>query len=247
MRGRANAFVQAGAAGDIRISGNYDKRGVYALLVVVVLLIATGVVVLWRLTGRDEAPVTPPAAISELRLKADCRSGWVVPDRGDAPIPVDVRRPADAVLGTGGEVVVTAQGRGDTSVVLQSARVEVLSRRPARTGIYLPSWCQAEMPPRFFRLDLAEAAPELVPVALEGEPAIFPFRVSGLEPEQFVITAFSPDEEVEWLLHLRWTSGATEGELVVDDRGTPFRTTGVGASRRFCLAEGGNRWQVPPC
>ncbi|ROP40789.1 hypothetical protein [Saccharothrix texasensis] len=247
MSGHADAVVQAGRVEHVRIGDQHDRRGVVALLVVVVLVVVAGVAVVWRLTREEPAPPVAPLADTDLRLKDDCTSGWVVPERGDAPVPFTTRRPVDAVLATGGEVVVTVQGQTRTSVVLQSAWVEVLSRTPARPGVYLPSACQSDVVPRFFQLDLAAASPELVPRVFEGEPLTFPFRVDEVEPEQFVITALSPDdEEVAWRLHLRWTSGATEGELVLDDRGEPFRTTGIAAARRFCLLDGGSRWQ-PSC
>ncbi|NUT46825.1 MAG: hypothetical protein HOV94_05815 [Saccharothrix sp.] len=246
MSGHADAVVQAGSVRHVQVGDQHDRRGVFALLVIVVVVVVAGVAVVWRVT-REEEPPAEPLATTDLRLKDDCSSGWVVPGRGDEPVPFTTRRPVDAVLTSGGEVVVTVQGRTGTSVVLQSARVEVLGRAPARTGVYLPAPCQADVVPRFFRLDLAAAHPRLVPWSPEGEPVTFPFRVDDVEPEQFVITVVSPDaEEVEWRLHLTWTSGDTEGVLALDDRGVPFRTTGIAAARPFCLVEGGARWQ-PSC
>jgi hypothetical protein len=246
MNGQAGAVAQIGTAHDVQVGDRHDRRGVFALLVVVVVVVSAGVAVIWRLT-REPDPSGRPAAATELRLQWDCQSGWVVPDPGDAPIPYSGKhRPVNAVLGTGGEVVVTVQGLSGTSVVLQSARVEVVGRASARTGAYLPSKCQSEVEPRYFRLDLAAATPELEPWAVEGEPPTFPFRVDDVEPEQFVITPLSPNEDVAWRLHIRWTSGADEGELVVDDRGEPFRTTGIGNARPFCLAEESAQWQ-PSC
>jgi hypothetical protein len=71
-----------------------------------------------------------------------CKHGWVVPDTGAAKITevwtpsTSVGRPKDSVLGDGGWVKVTVQGRHDVAVVLDSIRVEVVARRPAMKGLF---------------------------------------------------------------------------------------------------------------
>lgn len=245
-----STVVQSGTAANVHLGDTHDRRGLYALLTVIVLLVvSTAVVAVLIADGQDTsapASASPPlGAASNLRLKKDCASGWIVPDT-TRPVPYSAR-PVDAVLGTGGEVVVTVQGTTGRSVVLQSARVEVLGRSPARAGAYLPSSCQAVQAQRYFRVDLDQPVPELVPVSHDGPVVTFPFRVSDTEPELFVITAMSPGAEVEWRLHISWTAGAEEGELVVDDGGKPFRTTDITAARPLCLAKGGAQWREPPC
>ncbi|MGW4112148.1 hypothetical protein ACWEFJ_14840 [Actinosynnema sp. NPDC004786] len=248
MHGRVDAVVQTGSVRDVRIGDDHDRRGVFALLVVVVLLVVAGVVAVWRVTADEEPPASPLAATTDVRLKKSCQSGWVVPDPGDVPIPISTRkRPAGAVLGSGGEVAVTVQGLTGAAVVLQSARVEVVRRAPAMTGAFLPSPCGAEVEPRYFRLDLDPVAPEVVPWDDEGGPVPpFPYKVNDFEPELLVIRPYSGTEDVEWRLHLRWTSGGQEGELLVDDGGTPFRTTAVVAARPFCADTEAFVWR-PSC
>ncbi|MFE2757603.1 hypothetical protein ACFXGA_36940 [Actinosynnema sp. NPDC059335] len=74
----------------------------------------------------------------------------------------------------------------------------------------------------------------------------FPYKVNDFEPELLVIRPYSGTEDVEWRLHLRWTSGGQEGELLVDDGGTPFRTTAVVAARPFCADTEAFVWR-PSC
>ncbi|MFD1149961.1 hypothetical protein [Saccharothrix hoggarensis] len=245
MHGHVDAVVQSGTVRELRIGGHDDRRGVIALFVVVVLLVVAGVVVVWRVTRAEEPPATPLAVATDQRLRLDCpESGWVVPDRGDEPIPHGGGRPpADAVLGSGGEVVVTMQGLTGASVVVQSARVEVVRVADPLPGIFLPAVCEAGVEPRFFRLDLEAASPTLVPLSVDGTPVVdFPYRVNDFEPEQLVITPIAR-RDVEWRLHLKWTSGAAKGELVVDDGGKPLRTTGAGAARRFRFDTDTSHWR----
>ncbi|WP_199440178.1 hypothetical protein [Umezawaea beigongshangensis] len=247
--GRIEKVVQSGTIDQVHVGDrhqvNHDRRGIAALSGVVVLLLA---LLAWVLASRESPPAgeepadeEPLAAITALLPKNDCVSGWVVPEVLDGPVDRTDERPAGGVLATGGEVRVTVQGLTGDSVVLQSARVEVVARRPAMTGTFLASGCESGVAPRFFRVDLTDPAPALVPWT-EGEPGAddeplkdFPYKISDVDPEQFVITPFSPVEDVEWRLHLSWTSGDRRGDLVVDDDGRPLRTTATTAARHFCV------------
>ncbi|MBP2335350.1 hypothetical protein JOF41_001528 [Saccharothrix coeruleofusca] len=239
MSGRAGTVVQARR---IRIGGSDDRRGLYALLVVALVLVLVIPFVVWRMTATND-PDTPLAVVTSVSLPADCDTGWVVPEPGDA-VPRS-ERPAGAVLSSGGEVAVNVQGLTGRAVVLRKMEVEVVDRAPAMRGAFLQSGCGSDMTPRHYRLELSAGAPELLP-GKETQP--FPYKVAEADPEQFVITPFARAEHVRWRLHLHWSSGDEEGDLVVDDNGEPFGTTDTTATTgRFCLEEPDHRRWVPGC
>lgn len=263
MTGEARNVVQTGSAQNITIGGaSNDRLGVIGLAIVAGLLVVA-VVVVAALTlpsqldpdrsaadtgggrttsdaGNAQASGPPVAAVSSY-LPVGCRSGWVVPDRGDEPIPYSPRKPpTGAVLGSGGEITVTVQGLTSRSAVLQSMTVDVVRRSPAVAGVYLPLGCQGEVPPRRSRLDLDAPAPLITP---EPGSVSFPYKVNDVEPEQFVITPEVTTGDIEWRLLLKWTSGTDQGELVVDDSGKPFRTTAATAARQFCFDSKTSVWR----
>src|SRR4051794_30728083 len=65
------------------------------------------------------------AAVASVGARDHCASGWVVPDAGDAPIPM-AGRPPGSVLGSGGAVTVTVRGLTGDAIVLQRPVIEVL-------------------------------------------------------------------------------------------------------------------------
>lgn len=177
------------------------------------------------------APEGGVAAVTSIGVRDHCASGWVVPDTGDAPVPM-AGRPSGSVLGSGGAVTVTVRGLTGDEIVLGRPVVEVVSRRPALPGVFLPAPCDAALPPGFLTADLDRPTVLLAP---DGEPAEFPYQVTGTEPDQIVIRPVSTTDDVEWRLRIPWTSGVGTGELVVDDDGTPLRTTATSAARPFCV------------
>lgn len=241
-------IVQAESIDAVHVDGSrqvhhHDRRGSLVLGVIVVLLIGVGVYV-WT-TTRPAGPQGPAsglaavAAVVDVAPKSDCKSGWVAPDPGNAPIRYGAP-PTGSVLTAGGEVTVTVQGLTDDSVVLQGIDVEVLARRPAMSGVYLPSGCGSDLTPRYFQVDLAASRPTL---EAEGGVVGFPYKVSGSDPEQFVITPLLGDGAVDWRLRISWSSGDRKGELVIDDHGQPLRTTAITRARPFCIEQpDGLRW-----
>ncbi|MER7003708.1 hypothetical protein ABT297_11795 [Dactylosporangium sp. NPDC000555] len=195
--------------------------------------------------GGPAAPSGPPVAAVSSVAGVSCRSGWVVPDHGAAPIPYLPDRAPDGGVATGGaEAVVTVQGLTGRAVVLQSMTVEVVRRRPPLAGVYLPLGCQGGVSPRKYRLDLDAAAPRIVP---ETGTVTFPYRVDQLEPEQFLITPDVTTGDVEWRLLLSWTSGADRGTLVLPEAGKPpFRNTATTAARELCADLAAWAWK-PSC
>jgi len=221
---------------------------------VLLLVVAGGLVVLLNQTGDSKQPL---AVQSKVNLPKDCSGGWVVPDTGDTPIKGDfTARPPNAELSDGGQVTLTLQGLRSSAVVLDSMRVDVVSRKPAAKGVLLPAYCGSNIVPRSFRVDLGQPMPTAKPqdghdggdVVKAGD---FPFKISDTDPEQFIVTALSPTEDVEWRLVLAWSSGSQHGELVVDDNGKPFRSTATTNTRFFCPDPNNSTWHLPnedaPC
>ena len=260
MSGEARNVVQTGSAESISVGATHDRRGVIALMVVAIALILAIVLVVVFTTSRNPVPESdngratsgagggrsgesPVAAVASYAA-VGCRSGWVVANRGDDPIPyTSAKPPAGAVMSSGGEVKVTVQGLAGKAVVLQSMEVEVVRRSQPMTGIYLPLGCQGEVPPRKFVLNLDAPAPKIVP---QPGTVTFPYKVNEAEPEQFVITPEVTAEDIEWRLHLKWTSAPDEGELVLGGSGQPFRTTATTAARKFCFDDRNRMWR-PSC
>src|SRR5262249_27592292 len=126
-----------------------------------------------------------PLAAAVTTQPVPCRSGWVVPDRGQHMIPdVPGQQPAGAVLSSGGSVIVTVQAAAGRTVVLQYRTVVVVHRAPSLAGIYLPAGCQEELVPRKYELNLDSPAPRVVP---RPGSIGFPYKITNDDPEQFVI------------------------------------------------------------
>jgi hypothetical protein len=182
---------------------------------------------------------TPPsrtsvAAVTSFAPVSCSDSGWVVANRSRDQIPYSPEKaPADAVLSSGGQITVTVQGLNRRSVILQQMRVEVMRNSPEVSGTYLPLGCQGEVTPRHYVVDLDATVPQVIP---ERDSAPFPYKVSEIEPEQFLITPKVKSSDVEFRLIIKWTSGNDQGELVLPESGKPpFRVTATTASRKFCM------------
>jgi hypothetical protein len=81
-------------------------------------------------------------------------------------------------------------------------------------------------------------------------PAVdFPFKVTTTDVESFIFTVASLKEDIDWRLHLRWSSAGETRDLPIDDNGKPFRTTSTKAAKPYCFTYGssadGPGW-VPP-
>ncbi len=239
MSGTAKIVVQAGRAESVVISPGAGRRLVIVGAVVALALVAGIVWVAVNASGSDvgtdqaSTPTEAARVAATARYRPSCRSGWVVPDMGTAPMPYTDDKPsAAAVLSSDGELTVTVQGLTGRSVVLQSITVDVTNRSRPMNGAYLPRECEGEMTPRKYRVDLDASKPRLVP---EPKTVAFPYKVNDIEPEQFVVAPVITSGAAEWRLILSWTSGPDSGELVVDDAGKPFRTTTASAARAFCV------------
>ncbi|MGW5675922.1 helix-turn-helix domain-containing protein [Streptomyces sp. NPDC003860] len=130
---------------------------------------------------------------------------------------------------------ITVQGKSDQAVVLHGLRVRVDARRTSvpRGEVYrMDTGCGGSVTPRSFAVDLDRPRP--VARSVPGHdgnaplPAVaFPYAVSQGDPEVLLVDARAARCDCTWYLELEWSSGDRSGTARVDDRGRPFRTTGV--------------------
>ncbi|ANZ41900.1 hypothetical protein BBK82_44170 [Lentzea guizhouensis] len=239
--------VQGNRIDQVTVHGR-DRRTVVLLALTLVVVLAAAAVIVWLVREPDEQPVGDPLAASVSFGSTRCGTGNVVPDQNQSTIP-HTNAPG-GVAATGGEVVATLQGLSRASVVLQSMRVQVVRRKPAVPGLYLPNRCASDVPSRYFAVDLSADPPAVKPTQGQenGQQVAandFPFKIDPTDVEQLVVRVNSPAEEVEFRLLVRWTSGTSTGEFQLDDKGKPFRITATTAAEQWCDYEAQNVWK--PC
>ncbi|MEV0690028.1 helix-turn-helix transcriptional regulator [Streptomyces sp. NPDC050388] len=136
----------------------------------------------------------------------------------------------------GGETIVelSVQGTSDTAVVLTALRVRVTGRSdPAPGNAYaMDQGCGGALTPRYFDVDLDKDRPVARAVAGNDAgtpiPAVrMPYRVSATDPEVLQVTARTVTCDCRWYLELDWSSTGRSGTVRIDDRGRPFRTSGI--------------------
>ncbi|GHH91840.1 transcriptional regulator [Streptomyces capillispiralis] len=136
----------------------------------------------------------------------------------------------------GGETMVelSVQGTSDTAVVLTGLRVRVAGRAdPAPGHAYaMDQGCGGALTPRYFDVDLDKDRPIARAVAGNDAgtpiPAVrMPYRVSATDPEVLLVTARTRGCDCRWYLELDWSSQGRTGTVRIDDRGRPFRTSGI--------------------
>ncbi|MET9261637.1 tetratricopeptide repeat protein [Amycolatopsis sp. NPDC004079] len=139
-----------------------------------------------------------------------------------ADLVLDTDPPQVAVPG-GTVHIITVEARTNRAVVLQSARVVVVSRIPPR-----PACLQVRigglLKPRPFTTDFDAPSPRLV-----AQGPDFPFTVSATDIEQFEIEPITTTHEVAWRLEVDWTCAGRHGTTVIDNQGEPFQTYPVPA------------------
>ncbi|WIX92514.1 hypothetical protein [Amycolatopsis sp. DG1A-15b] len=237
-----------GASDRITVKSHSGTAGITVGVLVIVATLAGLATGAWLLPRPELASAESPpdgggagAPAWAVSMRTDqCKSGWVVPDQGQSSIPVpDGGQPAGAVLSSGGRVEVTFQGVSDEAAVLQSISVEVVRRSSPMRGIYLPGQCGSNVTPHFYATDLDSPRPQVVPMPGEqsGEtiPAQeFSFKVGKSDVEKVVVIPTATSGDVEWYLHVKWSSGSQQGNLRIDDNGKPFRTTAATAAKTWC-------------
>ncbi|PWJ03821.1 transcriptional regulator [Streptomyces sp. NWU49] len=206
----------------------------------------------------DSAPAGPPLAwTADSQVWAyGCGHDYVVAKPpGQVPPP-----PAPQDAGTwaatqsavhGGETIVelSVQGTSDTAVVLTALRVRVVGRTaPAPGNAYaMDQGCGGALTPRHFAVDLDKDRPLARAVAGNDAgtpiPAVrLPYRVSASDPEVLRVTARTGTCDCRWYLELDWSSRGRTGTVRVDDRGRPFRTSGIEGLPRYTYDTSARRW-----
>ncbi|PWI09934.1 transcriptional regulator [Streptomyces sp. NWU339] len=151
----------------------------------------------------------------------------------------------------GGETIVelSVQGTSDTAVVLTALRVRVTGRTdPAPGNAYaMDQGCGGALTPRYFDVDLDKDRPVARAVAGNDAgtpiPAVrMPYRVSATDPEVLQVTARTVTCDCSWYLELDWSFTGRSGTVRIDDRGRPFRTSGIEGLPRYEYDTGARRW-----
>ncbi|MFE6822642.1 helix-turn-helix domain-containing protein [Streptomyces sp. NPDC057690] len=158
-----------------------------------------------------------------------------------------------AVHGRETNVEISVQGRNSTAVVLTALRVRVVGRAAPMTGTAyaMDQGCGGSLSKRYFAVDLDKDRPVAHSVAGNDEgtpiPAVsLPYRVSSTDPEVLLVTARTETCACDWYLELDWSSQGRTGTVRVDDRGRPFRTSGIkGLPRYWYGSDNGERQWVP--
>lgn len=212
--------------------------------------------------GSASTTAHDPLTVAVEARTAPCDSaGWVVAAppghlQQSAPANTDMLRswrdwpPAKTGINASpGGVLIFVQGRSDAEVVLTDFTIRVHERRPPPTGTLLRAscgdvgafrWLEVDLdhdPPRpvpGWNSDMAEFAKGDVP-DWQLKPIKFPYEVSVTDAEPFFIQAHTKDCDCSWTAELTWASEGRTGTTVIDDHGTPFRTTSTRNVAGRCL------------
>ncbi|MGW7590884.1 helix-turn-helix domain-containing protein [Streptomyces rubiginosohelvolus] len=200
----------------------------------------------------------PPAvSISSYNWEEPCGQHYLVnrgPDELDPPpAPQDRRGWAesyDGVEGGNTRLQLTVQGTSREAVVLKGMNVRVVSRKaPLPWSAYLMgNGCGSGITPQTFASNLDAGHPTLRAVpGTQGDievPAVdFPYKVSSEDVEVFNLEMKAVSYDVSWYLELEWSSGGEEGVLRIDDRGKPFRLSGMKGRPEYVHGGPGHGWE----
>ena len=190
----------------------------------------------------------------------DCGHEYVIDKKPEQvpppPVTQDAARWAatqNAVHARETIVKVSVQGRSSTAVVLEALRVRVVGRSNDLQGAAysMEEGCGGAITPRSFAVDLDKDRPiaRAVPGNDTGTPIPamrMPYRVSAEDPEVLLVYARTEACDCRWYLELDWSSQGRTGTIRIDDRGRPFRTSGIeGLPRYWYGSVGADRQWVP--
>ncbi|MEU6371356.1 helix-turn-helix domain-containing protein [Streptomyces sp. NPDC046931] len=146
-----------------------------------------------------------------------------------------------AVSSGGQYVVLTVQGTGASTVVLEDLRVRVISSDTplAWTDYSMGVGCGGGVETNGFDVGLDAGRPSAAPAQGQRD---FPFKVSESDPEVFQVRARAAAHDVRWYLELQWSSGARHGTVRIDDHGSPFRTSGNTGRPGYDFPIGSAKW-----
>ncbi|GGR22519.1 hypothetical protein GCM10010497_25800 [Streptomyces cinereoruber] len=176
----------------------------------------------------------------------ECGDSAVVPGLrvGAEGLPVVRAFPRDGVQADRSVITVTLQGTTQEELVLTGARTVIVSRRPPVEGTHLAAVCASEVPVRAFEVDLDIDGAPLVPVpdprpkAPKKTVTGWPYAIKEGDAEHFVISPKTMKYDTEFRIVVRWSSGGSKGEVVLDDHGKPFRYTATTAADPLCAVPG---------
>ncbi|MFJ8546701.1 helix-turn-helix domain-containing protein [Streptomyces sp. NPDC093586] len=139
-------------------------------------------------------------------------------------------------------VVLTVQGTGEETVVLNDLHVRVVSSGPALdwNQYVMGNGCGGGVDTAAFDVALDLGTPLAMPVAGQRD---FPYKVTESDPEVFHVRAHTSGHDVSWYLELEWSSGDRHGIMRVDDHGKPFRTSASKGDSSYVYPLGGNAWE----
>ncbi len=199
----------------------------------------------------------PTVSISSYNWEEPCGQHYLLnrePDEVDPPPASQERRGwAESYGGVdAGNMLLqlTVQGTSREAVVLKGMHVRVVSRMaPLPWSAYrMGNGCGSGITPQSFASHLDAGNPVLRPVpGTQGDievPAVdFPYKVSSEDVEVFNLDMKAVSYDVTWYLELEWSSGGKEGMLRIDDRGKPFRTSGMKGRPEYVYGGPGYGWE----
>ncbi|QUW92882.1 helix-turn-helix transcriptional regulator [Streptomyces sp. V17-9] len=152
--------------------------------------------------------------------------------------------PLKAVSANRQEVVLTVQGTGPETVILEDLHVRVVSSGPALdwNQYVMGNGCGGQVDTKSFDVSLDLGTPTATPI---GGQRDFPYSVSESDAEVFHVTAHTSGQDVRWYLELEWSSGGRHEVTRVDDHGRPFRTSASRDASYYAYPLGGDGgWEL---
>lgn len=124
-------------------------------------------------------------------------------------------------------VALSVQGTGKDTVVLEALHVRIVTKgAPLDWNDYsmgvICGGGGATVKSESFDVDLDKGSPGITVINGTRD---FPRKVSESDPEVFYVTARTKAHDVRWNLALDWSSGDRHGTVLIDNKGTPFRTS----------------------
>ncbi|WP_432081196.1 helix-turn-helix domain-containing protein [Streptomyces sp. WAC 04229] len=150
--------------------------------------------------------------------------------------------PLNAVSANRQMTVLTVQGTGPETVVLEDLHVRVVDTGPALdwNQYVMGNGCGGQVNVTAFDVSLDLGTPLATPI---GGQRDFPYSVSESDPEVFKVNAHTSGQNVSWYLELEWSSGGRHGTTRVDDHGKPFRTSASRDSSYYAYPLGSDAWE----
>ncbi|MFG2327549.1 helix-turn-helix domain-containing protein [Streptomyces sp. NPDC048568] len=199
-----------------------------------------------------EAPANGPAltvSTTPYYWDVPCDHAFLV-DRSPKNVPkpppqqdaVGWATPLNAVSANRQMTVLTVQGTGPETVVLEDLHVRVVDTGPALdwNQYVMGNGCGGQVNVTAFDVSLDLGTPLATPI---GGQRDFPYSVSESDPEVFHVNAHTSGQNVSWYLELEWSSGGRHGTTRVDDHGKPFRTSASRDSSYYAYPLGSDAWE----